>query len=208
MQQEWMAQIGALRSVRPNLDLTLTHVDDRFDTGMKDAIGADAARVLPLIAEHDFTFLIEDPATVWHLGPRRYPEIARRYQPLTERGDKLAIDINVVDRYQDVYPTKQQTGTELFELVHLAAGAFPRVALYFENSILTPDLKFLPSAAASVTRAEKTGQKWTIESPSGVGISWAGSATVDGKPWPIADGTTVWLPAGVHTVEASSESGG
>jgi len=38
-----MAQIGALRSVRPNLDLALTHVDDRFDTGMRDAIGADAA---------------------------------------------------------------------------------------------------------------------------------------------------------------------
>src|SRR2546421_207982 len=55
------------------------------------------------------------------------------------RADKLAIDINVVDRYQDVYPTKQQTGTELFQLVHLAAGSFARVALYFENSILAPD---------------------------------------------------------------------
>ena len=41
-------------------------------------------------------------------------------QPLTPRSDKLAIDINVVERYQDVYPTKQQTGTELFQLVHLA----------------------------------------------------------------------------------------
>ena len=45
-----------------------------------------------------------------------------------------------MDRYQDVDPTKQQTGTELFELVHLASGAFPRVTLYFENSILQPDL--------------------------------------------------------------------
>src|SRR5262249_8392788 len=135
MQQDWMRQIAALRAAKPHLDLALTHVDDRFDTGMKDAIGADAARALPLIAEHDFTFLIEDPATIWHLGPQRYPEIARRYQPLTDRADKLGIDINVVDRYQDVYPTKQQTGTELFQLVHLAADAFSRVALYFENSI-------------------------------------------------------------------------
>jgi hypothetical protein len=204
MQQEWMRQIGSLRAAKPHLDLTLTHVDDRFDTGMKDAIGADAARVLPLIAEHDFTFLIEDPATVWHLGPQRYPEIARRYGPLTDRADKLAIDINVVDRYQDVYPTKQQTGTELFELVHLAAGSFPRVALYFENSILAPDLKFLPSAAASVRRLEKVGSKWTVESPGGVGICWTGAAVVDGKPWPLTDGATVWVPAGVHTVEAAA----
>src|SRR5437763_636249 len=142
---------------------------DRFDTGMKDAIGADAARALPLINQHDFTFLIEDPATVWHLGPQRYPEIARRYQPLTDRTDKLAIDINVVDRYQDVYPTKQQTGTELFELVHLASGAFSRVALYFENSILAPDLQLLPSAAACVRRAQSIASAWTIESPPGVG---------------------------------------
>jgi len=206
MQQDWMEQIGVLRAVRPNLDLVLTHVDDRFDTGMKDAIGADAARALPLIAEHDFTFLIEDPATIWHLGPKRYPEIAKRYEPLTTRLDKLAIDINVVDRYQDVYPTKQQTGTELFQLVHLAAGAFSRVAVYFENSILAPDLKFLPAAAADVRRAEKVGARWSIESPKGVGVAWTGAAKVDGKLWPVADGATVWLPSGAHTLEPFSGS--
>ena len=64
---------------------------------------------------------------------------------ITPRQDKLAIDINVVERYQDVYPTKQQTGAELFQLVHLAAASFPRVALYFENSILAPDLPLLAS---------------------------------------------------------------
>ena len=57
-----------------DLDLVLTHVDDRFDTGMRDAIGADAARVLPLLDTRSFTFLIEDPATVWHLGAQRYPD--------------------------------------------------------------------------------------------------------------------------------------
>jgi hypothetical protein len=104
----------------------------------------------------------------------------------------------VVDRYQDVYPTKQQTGTELFELVYLAAGAFSRVALYFENSILSPDLKFLPAAAASVRRVDEAGDAWTVDSPAGVGVRWPGGAAVDGKPWPLSDGATVWLPAGVH----------
>ena len=98
--------------------MVLTHVDDRFDTRMHDLIGADAARVLPLLDQHDFTFLIEDPATIWNLGPQRYPQIAARYQPLTSHSNRLAIDINIVERYQDVYPTKQQTGTELFQLVH------------------------------------------------------------------------------------------
>src|SRR2546421_7759308 len=99
---------------------------------MKDGIGADVTRVLPQLETHDFTFLIEDPATVWNLGPQRYPEIAKRYEPLTQHAGKLAIDINIADRYQDVYPTKQQTGTELFQLVHLASTAFPRGAVLRE----------------------------------------------------------------------------
>jgi hypothetical protein len=201
MQQEWLGELEGLRARKPDLDLVLTHVDDRFDAGVRDAIGADAARVLPLLDSHAFTFLIEDPATVWNLGAQRYRAIAEKYRALTAKSDRLAVDINIVDRYQDVYPTKQQTGTELFELVHSAAANFARVALYFENSLLTPDLALLPSAAASVSRVARVGAKLTIESVGGVGVPWSGSALVDGQPWPAADDSTVWLPGGSHSIE-------
>jgi hypothetical protein len=135
MQEEWLAVLESMRREKPDLDLVLTHVDDRFDKNVRDAIGADAGRVLPLLDRHSFTFLIEDPATVWHLGAQRHRAIAENYQPLTPHRDKLAIDLNIVDRYQNVYPTKQQTGTELFQLVHEAALHFQRVVLYFENSL-------------------------------------------------------------------------
>jgi hypothetical protein len=197
---EWIGRLEAVRRSKPHLDLVLTHVDDRFDTGMRDAIGADAAQVLPLLESHDFTLLIEDPATVWHLGPQRYPEIARRYRALTRQTGKLGMDINVVERYQDVYPTRQQTGTELFQLVHQAAQSFSRVALYFENSILPPDLPLLPAAAATVRHAGRTGDGVTVDSQYGVGVLWPGAALVDGRPWPAVDGATVWLPPGRHVI--------
>lgn len=200
-QTEWLAQIDEIRKTKPYLDLTLTHVDDRFDRSIREKIGADASRLLPMLGARDFTFLIEDPATIWNLGPQRYPQIAARYSSLTPAKDKLAIDINVVERYQDVYPTKQQTGTELFELVHTASAAFPRVALYFENSILPPDLALLSSAAAPVDRAETVGGKLVVESKQGAGIPWRGPALVDGKPWPVLDEKTLWLPGGAHSVE-------
>jgi hypothetical protein len=200
-QEKWIGQIESIRASKPDLDFVLTHVDDRFDTRMHDLIGADAARVLPLLDQHDFTFLIEDPATIWNLGPQRYPQIASRYQPLTKHTDHLAIDINIVERYQDVYPTKQQTGTELFQLVHLAAQSFARVALYFENSILTPDLPLLPSAAARVDKAEQNGSRIVIESHNDVGVPWQGPALVNGRLWPVRSDTTVWLPAGPSVVE-------
>ncbi|MGH9674961.1 MAG: hypothetical protein ACRD44_17450, partial [Bryobacteraceae bacterium] len=201
MQAGWINELEQVRTTRRHLDLALTHVDDRFDTRMRDLIGADAARLLPLLDHHDFTFLIEDPATIWHLGPERYPQIAARYEPLTPRRDRLAIDINIVERYQDVYPTKQQTGVEFFRLVKLAAQAFSRVALYFENSILPADLPLLPAAQAVVTRFQQSAGKLVVESPHGVGVAWKGPALVDGRTWPAADDETVWLPPGLHAVE-------
>ena len=201
IQQEWLQELEDLRREKPHLDLVLTHVDDRLDTGMRDAIGADAAQVLPLLDSHRFTFLIEDPATVWNLGAQRYRTIADRYRPLTRHQDRLAIDINIADRYQNVYPTKQQTGTELLQLVHSAAANFQRIALYFESSLAPPDLDLLPAAAADVTRIERMGSKTVVDSATGVGVPWRGGAMVDGQPWPATDGETVWLPAGPHSIE-------
>lgn len=204
LQKEWMERLEEIRKSKPDLDLVLTHIDDRFDTRMKDLLGADTSRTLPLLDQHDFTFLIEDPATVWHLGPARYPEIASKYTALTPAPSKLAIDINIVERYQDVYPTKQQTGTELMQLVQLAAKAFPRVALYFESSLSPVDLDWLSSAAAGVQKAQVAGGKLVIESARGAGLRWSGPALVDGRPWPVRDDETLWLPPGLHSVEAAA----
>jgi hypothetical protein len=201
MQEKWIAEIEGMRASKPHLDLVLTHVDDRFDNRMRELIGADAASLLPMLDRHDFTFLIEDPATVWHLGPKRYQQIAASYAPLTPHSGKLAIDINIVERYQDVYPTKQQTGLELFQLVNLASRAFPRVALYFENSIPRVDLPWLSAAGSTPTRVEWLGGKLVVDSLRGVGVAWMGPAKVDGRLWPVRDDAVVWLPAGAHAVE-------
>ncbi len=201
MQGDWVRVLDSIRQERNGaLDLVLTHVDDRFDVSMRDLVAADAAGVLPLLDQHDMQFLIEDPATVWHLGPKRYPEIARRYRELTRWQDRLAIDINIVERYQDVYPTKQQTGVELFQLVHLASEAFARVALYFENSILPVDAPLLASAAATA-RVREDGAAWQVECSRDCWVRWAGGATVNGRVWPAVDASQVRLPAGQHRLE-------
>ena len=206
IQTQWMERLESARRSKPDLEIVLTHVDDRFDSRMRDAIGADAGSVLPMLDRHRFTFLIEDPATVWNLGPERYREIARQYAALTPRQDCLAIDLNIVERYQDVYPTKQQTGTELYQLIGEAARAFPRVALYFENSIQAQDAAWLASAGAAVVGFETDGRKTVVEAPYGAGIRWKGTALVDGRPWPVQDGETVWLPAGRHSLEPASQA--
>src|SRR5579885_810858 len=207
-QERWIGELDALRRSQRRLDLVLTHVDDRIDARIRDLIGADASHILPAAVSRNLTFLIEDPATIWNLGPQRYARIAKAYESLTPARQRLAIDINIVERYQDVYPTKQQTGIELFELVHLSSLAFPRVALYFENSILPVDRPLLASAASAVTRVEQLGPKLLVDSKYGVGVPWSGPAMVDGKPWPVRDDAVVWLPAGAHSIEAGFHDAG
>ena len=206
MQTFWIAELEGARRRKPHLDLALTHVDDRLDTRMRDLIGADTASVLPLLTRHDFTFVIEDPATLWHLDAGRYREIAARYRPHTARPERLAIDLNIVERYQDVYPTRQQTGTELFQLVHQASQSFPRTVLYFEYSIPRLDHELLPSAAAATAGAQRKGETLLIESTRELGIRWLGPAMVNGKIWPASDGEVIWVPAGAHKIEPAAES--
>jgi hypothetical protein len=201
LQREWIGRLAGIRRARPHLDLVLTHIDDRFDATMREKLGADAARLLPFAEQHEITFLVEDPATVWHLGPERYSEIARRYAPIAKRRDLLAIDINIVERYQDVYPVKQQTGVELFQLVNQAAKSFSRVALYFENSIAAPDWPLLAAAAAAPKRVSAHGSGVTIESDEPLLIRWEGGATVNGRAWPAGGPGCLLLPAGRNVVE-------
>lgn len=200
----WIEEVEKMRQAKPYLDLALTHIDDRFDPTMREKLGADASRVLPMLNQHDFTLLIEDPATIWNQGPRRYPQIAARYAPLTPAQGKLAIDVNIVDRYQDVYPTKALAASELMETIHMASNAFARVALYFESSISHADAALLASASSSVERVLPGSGNVVVQSKRGVGVVWKKPAVVDGKPWPVADGSVVWLPSGAHSLEVGS----
>ena len=208
-QASWIGEVEGIRRTKPYLDLALTHIDDRFDPTMREKLGADTSRVLPMLNQHDFTFLIEDPATIWNQGPRRYPQIAARYASLTPAQEKLAIDINIVDRYQDVYPTKALAGSELLETIHMASAAFPRVALYFESSISRADEPLLAAASATASSVDgiaEGSRPLIVQSKRGVGIPWNGPVTVDGKLWPVTDGSVVWLPPGIHGIEAASQT--
>ncbi len=201
LQSDWLSKIASLRDQNPNLDIVLTHIDDRFDTNMRDALGADAARLLRGTEGLGTGFLIEDPATTWHLGPARYREIRKRYDGLTADPDRLSIDLNIVDRYQDVYPTKRQTGAELAALVHEASANFAQVALYFEYSLRPVDLPLLGMAAAVITKWNESNNEIDLTLTRQARLRWHGGALVNGIAWPLADGEWIVLPAGDWHIE-------
>jgi hypothetical protein len=124
--------------------------------------------------------------------------MAAKYRELTSDQNHLAIDINVVERYQDVYPTKKQTGTELFEDVHQAASSFSRVALYFENSLEKQDLQLLPVAATTAQVTEPSPDELEVDATGTTRVDWQGLVEIDGKQWPIQNAKTVLVPPGKH----------
>ena len=79
------------------------------------------------------------------------------------------------------------------------------MALYFENSILAPDLPLLSSAAANVDKIEQDGARFTVDSRDGVGIPWQGPALVNGRLWPVRSEDTLWLPAGSAVVQPAQK---
>jgi hypothetical protein len=204
MQADWLDVIDRLRVSKPYLDVVLTHIDDRFEPDIRDALGADIARSLPLIQARKSTLLVEDPATLWNLGPERYSKLAEKYRELTSDSRQIAVDINVVERYQDVYPTKKQTGLELFELVHQAAASFARVALYFENSLEKQDLALLPAAATTARLTRKTTDQFQLDASEPTRVAWHGPAEIDGKLWPLQNNQFVLAPAGSHTLSSAA----
>jgi len=204
LQAKWLDEIDKSRAHKPYLDVVLTHIDDRFEPGIRDALGADIARTLPLIQARKSTLLVEDPATLWSLGPERYSKLADQYRALMPDRSHLAVDINVVERYQDVYPTKKQTGVELLELVHEAAVSFSRVALYFENSLEKEDLSLLPAAANTTSANLDDAGVLTLDATQPTRVTWQGSVEMDGKLWPVQDARTILAPAGIHKFEASA----
>jgi tetratricopeptide (TPR) repeat protein len=207
LQKRWIEEILSLRSKFPDFELILTQIDDRFNREVRDLVGADASLILKLMENHDFTFLVEDPFMVWNSSPQRYLEISKLYSALTSNIEKLAIDLNIVDLYGDeIYPTGKQVGVQLFTLVHLASQAFPRVALYAENTISKHDISLLPSASAVINRYEKEDGRILVDSPHGVGVYWEGEVLIDGKAWPATNGHCVWVPPGPHVIEGSFSS--
>ena len=200
MQAEWLATVERARSTKPWLDTVLTQIDDRLEPGMRDALGADIVASLPAIESKKLTLLVEDPAPLWNLGAARYAKLADEYRNLVPDRQRLAVDINVVERYQDVYPTKKQTGVELFELVHQAAESFQRVAIYFENSLERQDLPLLPVAASTAMLSAPAPDELIVDSSQPVRIQWRGPAQIDGIAWPGHTDTELLVPAGHHTV--------
>jgi hypothetical protein len=201
---------GFRASFKPDLDIVVTYVDNIYDPSMREAVGADVGVMFDLLDKYEFTLILEDPGTVWHLGPRRYAELAQTYSKMTRHAGKLGIDINIVDRDVTAYPTQKQTGSEFLELFYHAAKHFQTVMVYGEQTMLPQDAELISCALAPKVHTEMVDNGIRMNAPmpfvyrSGLDF---GNIHVDGQPWPFMDGSGVSLPAGSHVLSRGKSDG-
>jgi hypothetical protein len=203
LHERLMGLLTSVRRQKPHLDLVLTLVDALYDTQMRDRIGIDASRITALLKGYGFALQVEDPYTLWTLGPERYGRIAADYARLVEPGRRVSLDINVVPRAGDVRPTAQQTGLELYRLVSEARRAFPKICFYSEGTIYPQDRRLLLSALASTAGVELRAREATVESDQGVELEIGDGpyrVRMDGTAWPAWHGGLVMVPPGRHEV--------
>lgn len=140
MERVWLlAVLESERRRKPDLDLVLTHVDDRFDKNISkcDRLGCDAPAPL-------FTFLIEDPAT----GLACWGAEIQRNQGELPGADDSPGKAGDRSQYRRAIPeclSRQAAhwdGTS-FKWCIWGVANFGQVALHFENSFLVPDWRLL-----------------------------------------------------------------
>ncbi|MGD1148868.1 MAG: hypothetical protein ABR961_13060 [Thermoanaerobaculaceae bacterium] len=212
LHERLLGVLAGAREHKPYLDLVLTLVDALYDTRMRDRVGIDTQRIVALGRRFPFELQVEDPFTLWVLGPERYAKIAADYARIVAPGQRLAVDVNVVPREGDVRPTAQQTGLELYRLVAEARLSFPRVCLYSEATVYPQDGSLLPSALAATASLTPSGARGAVvESDGTVELSSGADSVavrIDGRDWPAVRGGGVLLPRGRHLVEWGEGPGG
>jgi hypothetical protein len=194
---------GFRKTFAPDLDIVLTYVDNIYDTSMRESVGADVAGILRLLERYEFTLVMEDPGTVWHLGPRRYEELAHTYSKLTPRAGQLGIDINIIERDQTTYPTQIQTGTEFLELFYHAGHHFQTVMMYAEQTMLPQDAGLVSCAVSPEIGVEAMDSSIRLNAPASFIYNSGLERTdfyVDDIAWPCVEHGEALMPTGSHAL--------
>ena len=150
--------IEEIKKSKPYIESSVTVIDSLTEKRMREDIGVDIMELSKLQKKYDFAFQVEDPFTLWNLGPIRYKTIGENYRKIIGEKGKLNIDINVVNRMNNDYPYKKQRGIELYELMSYASKYTDNIIIYGLNTIEEDDMYFAPYTRVSDVKFGKEGE--------------------------------------------------
>jgi hypothetical protein len=210
LHEEFLILAEELREERPYLKTSVTVIDSIADKNMRERIGVDAKDIAKLQNKYHFILQIEDPYTLWNLGPERYKVIGEEYRSVMSPKNLLSIDINIINRNGEVYPTAKQRGLETYELISNAAKYTDKVILYALGTVEDSDMEFAPYTRGSDITVEETARnEYVIKSDKR--FIWETDTQgknyyIDGRQWPFYSEKEVIIPGGEHSLKIESKS--
>lgn len=215
LHEEFLRMINDVRSGRPDLDVIVTALDNIGNPELRPYFGVEIQRMFDLRKQYAFTLQVEDPQSQWSKDPRRYAALGKKYQALAGPHRPVMVDLNILQfRSEHVptrFPTLIQTGIESYQLVHSAAQACNRFAIYAESSVRPQDLRMMAYAASARTVLGRIPGGWHIQSPLQVALelpnTYAALRSQTGERF-TSDRGSFLLPAGEHTLIAERQSTG
>ncbi|MCM8712097.1 family 10 glycosylhydrolase [Clostridium sp. SYSU_GA19001] len=214
LHEEFLQLCENIKKEKPYLKTNVTVIDSIADKSMRENIGVDAQAIAKLQDKYHFILEIEDPFTLWNLGPDRYKVIGEEYRDIMSEGNQLSIDINVIDRGGEVYPTKKQRGVELYQLINNASKYTDKVILYALATFEKTDMELAPYTRSSDIKVQEVSEnEYIIKADKRFiwNVNTEGKTYyIDGEKWPFVSKQGVIIPGGEHKlkikdIENSSE---
>lgn len=205
LHEELLMLCEELKQEKEHLQTVVTAIDSIADKDMREKIGVDASRIVELQYKYHFMLQIEDPYTLWNLGPDRYRVIGEEYRSIMSDRNQLSIDINVIDRGGEVYPTRKQRGVELYQLVNTAGRYADKVILYSLATLEEDEMGFVPySRSGDIEVREVSKNEYIFEADKG--FTWRTAIEgktfyIDGEKWPFVSEKGVMIPGGEHRLK-------
>jgi hypothetical protein len=208
--QKFLEILASCRTQKPYLQTTLTYIDALRDPTVTERYGVDPNRLLALENKFGFGVEIEDPYTVWNSSPDRYRAIGEYYRPRLQPGTPFSMDINVVDRFPSGRPLTRPRGLELYELLANVAANVDLITLYAFSTFSPDDMRLVPSVLAAQQMTTGTIEEGTVAVQRQ--LYWrtdtrGRTVYLDGQEWPCRSDSQVLIPAGVHEVSTSPQTG-
>lgn len=209
LNEEIIRYVKSLKKESLPYSIYVTQIESIKDSKMYDNIGVDSNAFIKLQNKYDFLYIVEDPFTLWALGPARYSEMSTYYKGKMNSDKDVLFDINIVERsreaYENLYPTLKQTGLELYDLVSHSMSLSDRVCLYASHTVSDDDYDWLPFVLANKSQVERIDD-FHIKTSSENTFKYLGDMTnkqviIDGKISPFVNSDFILVPKGTHCIE-------
>lgn len=190
--------------IEKDLDVVLTMIDVEVDQQMSDNIGIDSDQFIDLLHQYHFTLNIEDPFTLWALGPERYSIISNNYRQIIGKEEALTVDINIVNRLDTEVPHPKQTGVEFLNLLWESSQKFDQVAIYASHTPYDNDFSHATYALVQPISFDtlETGMNIQTQDSLFLEVPTEGKRVfVNGNPWPFYNDQGLYLTRGQQFIE-------